>query len=231
MSSEARVGGVSVIIPIHNEAGVIGDVVRRTISSTPGLIEVIVVDDGSTDDGARIAESAGARVERLEKNRGKGFALRCGMSVARGGVLVFLDGDGQDAPEEIPLLLDALGPNVDLVIGSRFLGAFRPGAITWSNRVGTRLLTAVLNTLFRVSITDPIAGFRAVRRDALDRCQLSAERYDIEVDLLLAMLTSGERVVEVPVHRSARLMGRTGLVPLIDGTRILLRIVAHRMRH
>lgn len=221
--------GVSVVIPAHDEAGSIADVVRRCRAHTPELAEVIVVDDGSTDATAREAEAAGARVLRLGTNRGKGIALRRGMAEARGEVIVVLDGDGQDWPEEIPLLVGALEPDVAMVIGSRFLGRFDDGAITPLNRAGTLFLTTILNRLFGTSVTDPIAGFRAIRKRALEGCTLTAERYDIEVDVLLALLARGERVVEVPVRRSPRRHGATDLSPFVDGARILRRIVARRL--
>lgn len=221
---------VSVVIPAHDEAPSIAGVVARCRAHTPGLLEVIVVDDGSRDATASEAERAGARVVRLDRNEGKGVALRRGIAEAQGEVLVFLDGDGQDWPEEIPALLEALRPGVAMVIGSRFLGQFDAGAITHLNRAGTLFLTGVLNLLFRSHVTDPIAGFRALRSDALARCTLEAVRYDIEVDVLLALLSRGERVVEVPVRRSPREHGSTGLAPVRDGTRILRRIVARRVR-
>ena len=107
--------------------------------------------------------------------------------------------------------------------------SFDRGAITRLNRAGTRMLTAVLNRLFAARVTDPIAGFREVRRASLAPCTLRAVRYDIEVDVLLALLARGQRVVEVPVRRSPRRHGATGLSPLSDGTRILVRILARRL--
>lgn len=220
---------VSVVIPAHDEEATIGDVVSRCRISTPELVEVLVIDDGSRDGTAAAALRAGARVVRLEHNRGKGIALRRGIAEAKGDAVVFLDGDGQDWPEEIPCLVDALRPDVAMVIGSRFLGQFDDGAITRSNRIGTEVLTTVLNRLFSCEVTDPIAGFRAVRRSALIGCELRARRYDIEVDVLLALLARGGRVVEVPVRRSPRHHGHTGLSPILDGSRILARIVARRI--
>lgn len=220
---------VSVIVPAHDEGGVIGDVVRRIVKATPDLLEVIVVDDGSSDGTASEAERAGARVIALRPNRGKGVALRAGIAAARGERLVFLDGDGQDWPEEIPDLLHALTPEVALVIGSRFLGRFDRGAITTLNRRGTLALTRTLNLLYGSRVTDPIAGFRAVWARELDGVALRAARYDIEVDLLCALLARRRKVVEVPVRRSPRVAGRTGLSPFVDGTRILARILARRL--
>lgn len=220
---------VSVILAAYNEAGTIEKVVRGCVEHTPDLDEVIVVDDGSRDETGSLAEKAGARVERLSPNRGKGAAVRRGIEMARGDILLFLDADGQDDPREIPTLLGAFEPGVDMVVGSRFLGQFGEGAITPLNRAGNQLLTGVVNALFGAHLTDTQAGFRAVRRTAAERARLSADRYDIEVDLLLSVLRSGARVVEVPVSRARRSHGASGLHSFRDGTRILVRILRKRL--
>jgi glycosyltransferase involved in cell wall biosynthesis len=218
---------VSVVLAAFNEAPSIERVVRESAASSPRILEVIVADDGSTDGTAERAEAAGARVLRLGRRQGKGTAVRAGIAAARGEVLVYLDADGQDDPREIPLLLGAL-PGRDLVTGSRFLGRFGPGAITRFNHAGNRFLTWVVNVLFGTRLTDTQAGFRAVRRAALDGVALSAERFDIEVDVLLGVLRAGGRVDEVPVSRAARDHGKSRLRSIPDGARILRRIVAQR---
>ena len=224
----AGASGVSVVLAAYNEAATIRSVVEGCAAHTPELRELIVVDDGSIDGTAEIAERAGARVERLPVNRGKGYAIRHGIQRAHGDVLMFLDADGQDDPAEIPTLLDALRPGVDMVVGSRFRGRFGEGAITPVNRAGNQFLTGVINLLFDAHLTDTQAGFRCVRRSAAERCTLRASRYDIEVDLLLGVLRGGGRVVEVPVRREARLHGESQLSSVRDGTRILLRILRRR---
>jgi glycosyltransferase involved in cell wall biosynthesis len=219
---------VSVVIPTHNEAGTIADVVRQSLEHTPSIHEVLIIDDGSTDNTAKVAAEAGARVVRLDVNRGKGEAMRIGIEEAHGELIAFLDGDGQDDPTEIPRLLDALGPDVDMVIGSRFLGRFEDGSITALNRFGTRMLTLALNGLYSAGVSDPIAGFRVIRKKSLDGCRLKAKRYDIEVDILLALLESGGRVVEIPVKRYPRTYGTTDLSSFRDGGRIFWRILSRR---
>lgn len=220
---------VTVLVAAYNEAPVIGDVVRAALRAVPAG-EVLVVDDGSTDGTDRAAADAGARVLRLPANGGKGAAVRQGLIDARGEVIVLIDGDGQDDPTEIPRLLEALRPDVDLVVGSRFIGRFEPGAITPFNRWGNRFLTAVINLLFSTALTDTQAGFKAVRAETLRRLNLRAARFDIEVDLLLGVLRAGGRVVEVPVGRAPRQHGESRLNSLVDGARILRRIVALRLR-
>ena len=204
------------------------EVVRSSEAAIPGA-EVIVIDDGSTDGRSEAAARAGARVIRLDPNQGKGAALRRGIQAATGEILVFIDGDGQDSPFEIPLLVGAFEPDVDLVLGSRFLGNFRPGAITRMNLAGTRFITFLVNKMFGCRVTDPLAGFRAVRRSILERVELRAQGYDIEVDLLLRVLRAGGRVVEVPASRSPRPFGTSDLSSFTDGVRIARRILQVRL--
>jgi glycosyltransferase involved in cell wall biosynthesis len=218
---------VSIIIPAHNEEPTIASIVRLSAAAVPGA-EVVVVDDGSTDGTAEAATNAGARVIRLDVNEGKGAALQRGIRGSSGEILVFIDGDGQDSPMEIPLLIGAFAPGVDLVLGSRFLGKFRPGAITRLNLAGTQFITWMVRVTFGGRVTDPLAGFRAVRRSILDRLELKATGYDIEVDLLLRVLRAGGRVAEVPASRSARPFGSSDLSSVSDGIRIARRILQVR---
>jgi glycosyltransferase involved in cell wall biosynthesis len=214
---------VSIVIPAHNERPTINRVVHASVDAIPGA-EVIVVDDGSTDNTHKAAARAGARVIRLDPNQGKGAALRRGIQAASGEILVFIDGDGQDSPSEIPLLIGAFEPDVDLVLGSRFLGNFRPGAITRLNLAGTQFITFLVNHMYGCRVSDPLAGFRAVRRSIFERIELKAQGYDIEVDLLLRVLRAGGRVVEVPASRSPRPFGTSDLSSFRDGIRIARRI-------
>jgi glycosyltransferase involved in cell wall biosynthesis len=221
---------VSVVIPAHNEEPTIAEVTRACAANTPGLLEVIVVDDGSTDRTAEVAAAAGADVVRLERNQGKGVALQRGINHARGEILLFIDADGQDDPAEIPGLLAAFAPGIDLVLASRFMGNFRPGAITRLNYYGTRfIINTVINAMYRTRVTDPLAGFRAVRARVFETVTIEARGYDIEVDLLLKVVRDGGGVAEVPAQRSARPYGASGLSSIKDGTLIVYRALAIRL--
>lgn len=230
MSAEETAGNrpdVTVLVAAYNEAPVLGEIVRDALSVLPHG-EVLVIDDGSTDGTDKVAAENGARVIRLPHNSGKGVAIRHGLPHARGNVIVLIDGDGQDDATEIPDLLAALAPDVDLVVGSRFKGHFENGAITSINHKGNRFLTSIINILYGSSLTDTQAGFKAVRADRLEGLGLSAHRFDIEVDLLLGILGRGGKVLEIPVRRAPRRHGKSRLNSFRDGLVILRRILKRR---
>lgn len=218
-----------VVLPAYDEAETIGDVVCRLREAPLNLVEVLVVDDGSTDGTAAVARAAGAKVIRHERNRGKGEALRTGLRASSAAVVVFLDADGQDDVADIPALLAALEPDVAMVIGSRFAGTLLDGAITPLNRFGNRLLTGIFNALYGSRLGDTQAGFRVVRRNSIEPGALRARSYDIETEMLIHVLQRGGRVVEVPVTRHPRRGGATSFAPFYHGTRILRTMVRCRL--
>lgn len=220
---------VAVVIPAHNEAPTIAHVVTSVREHAPDAT-VVVVDDGSGDDTAANAAGAGATVLRLPTNRGKGAAIRTAVDQSTADILVFIDGDGQDDPAEIPAMLAAMSPDVDLVVGSRFVGTFGGGAISRLNLLGTYLINALGWLLYGRYVTDPCAGFRAVRRSSFQAASVSADGYDIEVDVVYRLLRAGRRIVEVPAVRSARGAGESGLHPFRDGLRIARRMIAVRFQ-
>jgi glycosyltransferase involved in cell wall biosynthesis len=220
---------ITVLLPAFNEAVTIGALVRACLECTPPPCEVLVVDDGSTDDTSSLAAAAGARVLRRPRNGGKGVAVREGLAAAKGDVVVMMDADGQDDPAEIPDLLAALTIDVDMVVGSRFRGEFGSGSITPLNHAGNRFLTFVLNALFATHMTDTLAGFKALRVSRLRGLRFEARRYDIEVELLVRLLGAGGRVIEIPVRRAARVHGKSRLDSFRDGTRVLRRILKLRL--
>lgn len=208
---------ISVVIPARNEAGAIAAVVTAACAHAD---EVIVVDDGSRDDTAAAATRAGAEVVSLRPGRGKGAALRAGVAMAGGEVVVMLDGDGQDDPHDIPRLVAGIERGADLVVGSRFVHAVERGAIKPLDRLGNRLLTEMLNALFGTRLTDTQAGFKAVRRTHWDALPLRARGFDVETEVLVRTLQRGATVREVPVGRRPRRHGTRALHRVRDGLRI-----------
>ena len=216
---------VTVLLAAHNEAPTLSDVIQRCFKACPDGSAVLVVDDGSDDDSAAVAEASGAEVVRLQPNRGKGAAIRAGLDHVRNDVVVLLDADGQDHPEEIPSLLEAAA-QADLVIGSRWLGRFDEGAIRRLNWWGSVALRRIFNGLYGASVTD-FAGSRVSSSPFGPR---PTARYDIEIDMLLDVMEQGGQVIEVPVRRSPRLHGRTGLDSFRDGGRMLRMMLKRRAR-
>jgi len=220
---------LSVVIAAFNEENTIGEVIRRSLGHLPPGSEVLVVDDGSKDETATKGAAAGARVVSLGENRGKGVALRRGIAEARGRILVFIDGDGQDDPAEIPFLVREIETGADFVNGSRFLGEFRAGAITPLNRLGNLFMTAMVNLLFRTRITDSQAGFRAVVREKAAAMRLEAVSYEIETEMLIQAIRGRLKIVEVPVIRERRGGGATHFKRIRNGLGILFTIFRQRL--
>lgn len=221
---------VSVIIPVFNEEATVGDIVTRTKKTLETIAvghEVIVVDDGSTDKSADIAQHQNVRVLR-NGHQGKGYALRSGFKHARGELVVTLDGDGSHKPEEIPLILRYLTQNIaDFVVGSRFANSeVKKAKIPKINRTGNRLFNSLTGYLTGVKISDTQSGFRAIRTSLIKQMKLTSHGYEVESEMLVKALRMGARVKETPISFDQRTMGNSKLDPIRDGTRIFYAIIA-----
>ena len=188
---------IIVAIPCLNEERHIGSLVLQVKRYG---VHVIVIDDGSSDETAEIAELAGAMVIRHEANQGKGAALNSAFGVALGheaDVLVLMDGDGQHRPAEIP---NVAGPIVsgqaDISVGSRHLTS---GGIPKVRRVGQTMITTATNLGAGVNISDSQSGFRAFSRRALEGLTFSARGFAVESEMQFLALDRDLRVVEVPI--------------------------------
>ena len=201
------------IVPALNEAAVVGDLVRRTPRDI--IAEVIVVDNGSTDATATVARDAGARVVS-EPRRGYGAACFAGLTALPpdAGVAVFLDADGSQRPEEIPLVLDpVLTGRADLVLGARQLVGRHP----MHAAAGTRFVARFVAWRWRVPITD-FGPLRAVRVDLLRRLDMQDRGFGWPVEMVVKAAVLGARILEVPVSHTARLAGRSKVSGTVHGT-------------
>jgi glycosyltransferase involved in cell wall biosynthesis len=221
---------VSVVIPVFNEEVTVGNVVTRTKETLEQLgvsYEILVVDDGSVDKSAHIAQELEAHVLKVA-HQGKGFALRSGFRRAKGKLVVTLDADGSHKPEEIPLVLRFLRENkADLVVGSRFLNSeANKTKIPKINRAGNRMFNDLIGYLTGVQISDSQSGFRAIRSSLINRMKLRSKFYDVESEMLVKALKMGAKVAETPISFVQRTVGGSKLDPIRDGARILYAIIA-----
>lgn len=183
------------VIPAYNEAKTIKELAERTKKFVD---HVVVVDDGSTDGTFDEAKKAGVEVIKHEKNMGKAAALKTGFARVGGyDTVIAMDADLQHLPEEIPVLLSGIEDGCDLCIGSRFLSA--SNCMPLLNRISNRIVSIILSVLAGQRITDPQSGFRAIKRETLQRLELVADRYAIEHIMILEAARKGFKIKEVPV--------------------------------
>ena len=221
---------VSVVIPVFNEEATVGNIVTRTKKTLEQLgvsYEILVVDDGSDDRSADIAQELKAHVLK-KAHQGKGFALRSGFRQAKGELVVTLDADGSHQPEEIPLVLRYIREGkADFVVGSRFFDSeANKTKIPKINRTGNRMFNGLIWYLTGAKISDSQSGFRAIRSSLIKRMKLGSHGYEVESEMLVKALKMGARVAETPISFVQRTVGSSKLDPVKDGVRILYAIIA-----
>jgi len=211
---------VSIILPAYNEAENIGPLVRKLRELYPAA-EIVVVDDGSADDTAVAASAAGAIVYQHPYNLGNGAAVKSGIRVASGDILVFMDGDGQHDPVEIKNLL-AFFPDYDMVVGARTL----KGQASIGRALGNRFYNWFASYVAKFRVEDLTSGFRAVKADlAKSFLYLLPNTYSYPTTLTLGVLRSGRSVKYVPIRAQARKQGKSKIRFFQDGVRFFMIIV------
>lgn len=211
---------VSVIIPAFNEAQTIGDVVSRTKALYPEF-EIIVINDGSADNTAETAEKAGATVFHHPYNIGNGAAIKSGIRVANGDILIFMDSDGQHDPEDIGRMLE-LFPEYDMVVGARSLS----GQTSIIRALGNTVYNLFASYATNFGIKDLTSGFRAVKADiARNFIYLLPNTYSYPTTLTLGVLRTGRSVNYLPIEMKKRKKGSSKVKLFQDGVRFFMIII------
>jgi glycosyltransferase involved in cell wall biosynthesis len=206
----------SVVIPAFNEAAGIGDVVAG-LRREAEWHEILVIDDGSRDDTARVAADAGARVVRHPYNKGNGASVKSGIRTATGEYILIIDADGQHQPADATRLVSRLD-EYDLVIGARAHST----QATLARRMGNHLLNALASYLTGRAIPDLTSGFRAARRRHLrEFLHLLPNQFSTPTTTTLAFLKAGYNVQFEPVEARPRI-GHSKIRLLRDGVKFLL---------
>ncbi len=215
---------VSIIIPAKNEQEAIAKVVLDCKEALPGTATELIVVDASSDNTAKEAILAGAKVVRQIGNGGVGEALTQGFYWATGEYIVFLDADGTYDPADLHKIVEPLlADQADLVNGNRFAD-IEKGAMPVTNRIGNWMLTWIGNLMFRTSIKDSQSGMKGFRRDILGRIALLERGFPICSELLAETARLNLRVVEVGISYRRRI-GKTKLRPATTGPKILWTIL------
>lgn len=229
---------LSVILPAYNEARTIGRVLDALLSldlsglPEPVAMEIIVVDDASTDGTADVVRSRpGVVLLRHERNRGKGAAIRTGLREATGDVVLVQDADLEYSVADYPAILRPfMERRADVVYGSRFLKRRWPKGMRAANWLANRLLTFVANILYSARITDEATCLKAFRRDLIRSLPLRADGFDFCPEVTALVRLRGTAIHEVPVDYEARTVGEGKKVRWRDGIQALRTLLACRFR-
>jgi hypothetical protein len=189
-------------MPCLNEARTVGRCVEKAVKALENAHvrgEVIVADNGSTDGSQEIAGACGAMVVQVAR-RGYGSALQGGIVAARGRYVIMGDADDSYDFSAIEPFIERLREGCDLVMGNRFRGGIRPGAMPWLHRyIGNPVLTGILNVFYRTPIGDAHCGLRAFRKDAYTRLALNARGMEFASEMVVKAWLHRQRIEEVPV--------------------------------
>lgn len=225
---------VSVIIPVYNEFRMFTQVLGRVQSAAlpAGCSkEIVVVNDGSTDGTAELidrhANAGDVIAHHIVENAGKGAALRKGLAIASGEIVVIQDGDLEYDPKDYARLVSPiLAGEADVVYGSRFLGT--PVGMALKNRIANWILTAAANLLFRAGLTDEATAYKAFRTSTLRQIQLSCRRFEFCPEVTAKLRRLGYPIREVAISYNARKIADGKKIRARDGFEALWTLLRYR---
>jgi len=219
---------ISILMPVYNEEKTVGFVIE-SVKKLRSLhnVEIIAIDDGSTDDSANIIAKHGVRLLRNKRNRGKGAAIRKGLEDATGNIIVIQDADLEYDPRFIPRLVEPIiARRASVVYGSRFKGKCR--GMKTVNRIGNIILSSATSLLFKTKITDMMTGYKAFTKEILENIKLTSKGFEFEPEITARIISRGVKILEVPIEYEGR--GRGKKITWTDGLKSLVTLVKAFLR-
>ncbi len=214
---------IAIIIPCYNEGKSIGEVVRSFKQQLPSS-KIYVFDNNSTDNTVEEAKNAGAIV-RFERKQGKGNVVRTMFRDIEADIYVMVDGDGTYPPEKVhDLIMPIINGNADMVIGSRLHKKSR-SEFRRLNLFGNWFFRMVINTIFKVSLTDILSGYRAFSRKFVKSIPILSSGFEIETELTIRCLESNLKIVEVPIDLRPRQEGSISKINVVKDGLIILNTI------
>ena len=225
---------LSVIIPCYNECASIRQIVQALRDGPVRSLEIIAVDDGSTDGTREILrdelEPAGVRVALHPVNRGKGAALRTGFALATGSIVVVQDADLEYDPRDFPQLLQPiLDGKADVVYGSRFMGGQAHRVVYFWHMIGNSLLTLLSNMLTNINLTDMETCYKAFRREIIQGIRIEEDRFGFEPEITAKVAHLNCRIYEVGISYSGRTYAEGKKIGWKDGLSALRCILKYNL--
>ncbi len=224
---------LTVIIPVYNEASTIGEVIRRVRSvAGPGMeIDIVAVDDASTDGTHAILESLdGVTILRHPVNKGKGAAIRTGLSAATGEAVIIQDADLEYDPADYRSVLRPMEEGrADVVYGSRIMGGNRHSYLRFY--YGGRMLTSMFNLLYSTRLTDLTTCYKAFRRETIASLDLRCERFEFCPEVTARLALKGVTILEVPIAYRPRSIEEGKKIRWHDGVQAMWTMLSLRIGH